>query len=174
MTKKDYKIAIFGGVIAVISSGVYDYIKEKPILTTTKSFFIWIWDNIFELELKIWQILIGIIIIAIIYALIKASKTETPAKFTDYTRDIIHGTEWTWQWDYDILEGKWGVKNINPICDNNCGTRMDITSSFGPGVEAKCPRCDNRMDGLKDTRTIEALILDNIRQDLHLSKIEKK
>ena len=173
MTKKDYKIAIFGGVIAIISSGVYDYIKEKPILSSIKSFFIWIWENIFEFELKIWQVLIILLVFSIIYALMKAKRTEPTVKFTDYKRDTIHGTKWTWSWQHNFLESKWEVRNITPLCDN-CNTRMKFESSYGVGQTAKCPRCNNRQTGLKDRETIEALIIDNIHQDLHLEKIKNK
>ena len=172
MTRKDYKIAIFGGIIAILSSGVYDYIKEKPILSSLKKLFIWIWENIFDFELKVWQILAGLILIAAIYSIVKASRAEEKAKFTDYRRDVIHGTEWTWGWQDNFLENKWEVTNITPLCEK-CGTRMKTESGYGPELTAKCPRCENRKSGLKDRGTIEALIIDNIRQNLHLDKIKK-
>lgn len=174
MTKNDYKVGIFGGVIAVISSAVYDYIKEKPILSSVISFFIWIWEQIFEFEISVWQILIILIIFVVIYSFIKTDKTEktTPINFTYYNRDTIHGTIWTWDWQHNTFENKWQVQNITPICDN-CGTRMKYEFSYGFDSSAKCPRCNNRQTNLRDKEIIEALIIDNIHQNLYLDKIKK-
>ncbi|WP_338840576.1 hypothetical protein [Flavobacterium ginsenosidimutans] len=175
MTANDYKVGIFGGVIAVISSGVYDYIKEKPLLSSIKSLLIWIWEQIFQFEIKIWQILIIAIILIIIYSFSKTKKKEeaTTISFRDYIRDTIHGTTWIWSWEYDMFENKWQVRNITPICDN-CGTMMKYEFSYGVESTAKCPRCDNRQTKLKDNEIIEALIIDNIHQNLHLDKIKNK
>lgn len=175
MTRNDYKIGIFGGIIAVISSGIYDYIKEKPILTSIKNLFMWIWEQIFEFEIRIWQILIIIIILVIINSFSKTNNTEktTTVNFTDYNRDTIHGTIWSWSWEHNIFENKWQVQNIIPICDK-CGTRMKYEFNYGAELTAKCPRCDNRQTKLKDKEIIEALIIDNVHQNLHLDKINKK
>ena len=176
MTRKDYKIALLGGVITIISSGIYDYIKEKPLLSSLKFLFQWIWNQIFEFEIKIWQILIVLVFIIIISFIIKNSKVEKPkstVSFKDYVRDKIHGTEWTWNWEHNFLENKWQVSNITPIC-NKCGTRMKFESSYGSNLSSKCPRCDNRQTNLKDKEIIEALIIDNIHQNLHLDKIKRE
>lgn len=161
--------------MAVISSAVYDYIKDKPILSSIKFFFIWIWEHIFEFELRIWQILIILIILLFIYSFTKTDKNENtaPKNFRDYNRDSIHGTTWIWSWEYDMFENKWQVRNITPICDN-CGTMMKYEFSYGVESTAKCPRCDNRQTKLKDKEIIEALIIDNIHQNLHLDKIKNK
>lgn len=173
MTKNDYKVGIFGGVIAVISSGVYDYIKEKPILSSVKSLLAWIWEQIFQFQIKIWQILIIAIILVIIYFFLQTNKTKkaTTRNFTDYNLDTIHGTVWTWSWEHNIFENKWEVQNITPICDN-CGTRMKYELSYGAESTAKCPRCENRQTRLKDKEIIEALIIDNVHQNLHLDKMK--
>ena len=161
--------------MAVISSGVYDYIKEKPLLSSIKSLLIWIWEQIFQFEIKVWQILIIAIILVIIYSFSKTKKKEeiTTISFRDYIRDTIHGTIWIWSWEHDIFENKWQVQNITPICDN-CGTRMKYEYSYGVESTAKCPRCDRRQTNLKDKEIIEALIIDNVHQNLHLDKIKNK
>lgn len=135
----------------------------------------WIWEQIFEFEIRIWQILIIATILVIIYSFSKTKKKEetTTISFRDYIRDTIHGTIWTWSWEHDIFENKWQVQNITPICDN-CGTRMKYEYSYGVESTAKCPRCDRRQTNLKDKEIIEALIIDNVHQNLHLDKIKNK
>ena len=169
----EYKIAVFGALAGVLFTAIYDLIKSKPILSTLWILLKWVWKNIFEFELTIWQILIVVLVIALISLLLKTKREEPKAKFTDYRRDVIHGTEWVWSWEHNLLENKWEVHNITPICDN-CGTRMKFEFNYGVRSTAKCPRCDNRQTGLKDRETIEALIIDNIHQDLHLNKIKKE
>lgn len=177
MTKKDYKILLFGGVITILSSGIYDFIKAKPILSSLKFLALWLWNQIFEFEIKIWHLLLILIfIVAISIILKRVSKNDNPKsniKFTDYIRDKIHETEWSWTWEHNFLENKWEVHNIIPIC-KKCGTRMQYETSYGANLTAKCPRCDNRVSGLKDKETIEALIIDNVHQGLHLDKIAEK
>lgn len=60
--------------------------------------------------------------------------------------------------------------NITPIC-NKCGKRMQYESNWA-NITSKCPRCDNRQTGLKDKETMQALIIDNVHQNLHLDKIK--
>ena len=171
MTKKDYKIGLFGGVVTIIFTGIYDYTKEKPILSSFKSLFQWLWNQIFEFELKIWQIIIILIITVIINKLLRNKKIEQKLNFTEYKRDIILGTQWSWSWEDDIFENKWKVRNITPICAN-CGTKMGFEPSYGSQLSAKCPRCGNYQTGLKDKETVERLIIDNIEQNFHLDKMK--
>lgn len=166
MTKKDYKIAVFGGIITIISSGIYDFIKDKPVLSSINSIFIWIWTYLTEFEIKIWQLILVLLISAIVYKLLNTNKKETAKKFTDYRRDTIKGTEWRWNWEHNFFENKWEPKNIIPICEK-CNTRMNYESNHGNSLSAICPRCDNRQTNLKKTEIIEALIIDNVCQNLH-------
>lgn len=106
-------MALLGCVITIISSGIYEYIKEKPILSSFKFLFQWIWNNIFEFEIKICEILIMLIFIAIIIVFIENSnntkKPKSKADFTDYIRDKIQGTKLKWNWEHNFFEGKWEV-----------------------------------------------------------------
>ncbi|WP_370425302.1 hypothetical protein [Tenacibaculum dicentrarchi] len=73
---------------------------------------------------------------------------------------------WSWFWEKNILDGKWSVKDLRPLCDS-CGTKMHLNNSNEWGKKfADCPRCGKVYDGRKDLTKIEAVIIDNVQRGI--------
>ena len=167
--KSEYKLAIFGGFIGVVFTAVYDLIKEKPILSTLLNILKWIWFNIMEFEVTVWQIIVGLITIIFILYLFSLKKEFPINNFDDwfsYENDTIHNVQWNWQWEKNPLTGKWNVNDLRPIC-HSCGTKMHLEESSWSSKFADCPRCGTEYYDRKDLRKIEAVILDNVRRGIY-------
>jgi len=167
----EYKIAIFGAFIGVFFTGIYDLIKEKPILSTFWNILKWIWMNFFEYKINIWQILFVLTIIYIIKKF-KPKKEKQISGFLKYKTDTFENIIWKWKWEWNPLTSEWNVKNLLPIC-TKCETSTQLNESFMENF-AICPRCNNRLSRLKSSDKIEAIIIDNIDRKLHLGKITEK
>lgn len=169
MTKKDVKIAIFSAFAGIVFTAIYDLIKSKPILSTFWNGLKWIWNNIFEFQLTVWQILLGIgILILVLYVLAKREDGIQGNQFDwrSYVRDRIHDMNWSWFWEKNILDGKWNVKDLRPVCDS-CGTKMHLNDSYGWDRKfADCPRCGKVYTDRKDLTKIEAVIIDNVQRGI--------
>ena len=169
MTKKDIKIAIFSAFAGVVFTAIYDLIKSKPILSTFWNGLKWIWKNIFEFEITVWQIILGIIVLILILYFLSKRENETPKNQLDwrnYTKDRIHNMTWSWYWE-ENLYGKWDVKDLRPICDS-CGTKMKLENSYNNSYEfADCPRCGRIYNERKDLEKIHAVIIDNIQRRIY-------
>ncbi len=174
MTRKDTKIAVFSGFIGIIFTTVYDLIKSKPVLSTFWNGLKWIWINVFEFELTVWQILLGLgILILIFYTLSLINNNEETIKnrnpWLSYERDKIHNLNWSWDWEKDTRDGKWTITDLRPICDS-CGTKMHFSNSSWSSEYAECPRCELKCYEQKDIRKIEAVIIDNIKRGIYPQK----
>ncbi|HLO72687.1 MAG TPA: hypothetical protein VK164_02010 [Flavobacterium sp.] len=165
----EYKIAVFSAFISILFTAIYDWLKQKPLLTTLLDIIKWLWKNIFEFEIKIWLLLIIIIVYKISKIIIKSFNkpkniTTTSKSFINYSEETIDGIKWKWKWEKNPLTGKINIQDLKPIC-NKCGTSMDLNEN-GYKVYADCPRCDNEISNFKDTQKIEAIIIDNVQRDL--------
>ncbi len=49
----EIKIAIIGAFASVIFTAIYDWVKDKPVLSTFKNICKWLWKNIFQFEIKV-------------------------------------------------------------------------------------------------------------------------
>lgn len=168
MTKKDIKIAIFSAFAGIVFTAIYDLIKSKPILSTFWKGIIWIWKNIFEFELKVWQIILVVLLLMFILYLLSKRKNKSPEiqfDWRDYTKDTIHNITWSWFWEKNPLYGKWNIKDLRPLCDS-CGTKMKLEDSYNRDKFAECPRCGNVYTKQKDLEKIEAIIIDNVQRDI--------
>jgi hypothetical protein len=163
----EYKIAVFGAVIGIILTAIYDFIKEKPILSSLWNILKWIWVNVFEFTVSIWQIILVLIIIYFIKKLKPKKEKEIP-KFLKYVSDEFDEITWKWKWEWNPLTQQWNVQNLIPQC-NKCGTSAILNESYVDKY-ATCPRCENFMNELKSTEKIEAIIIDNIDRELYLNK----
>lgn len=173
MAKKissEYKIAIFSALIGISFTAIYDFIKEKPILSTFWKFLKWIWVNIFEFQVSIWQILIALFIIILILFLIPDKKNPTP-DFLDYTTDTFEDIIWRWKWQWISYRKEWNVKDLIPLCIK-CGTATTLEETISSHDYANCPRCNQRMTRIKKKNKIEAIIIDNLDRKIHLEKIK--
>jgi len=98
----EYKIAIVGSVAGVIATGIYDHIKEQPILSTLWSWIKWVWNNIFEYQFTVWQIILGLVILICILWII--AKIKNPDNYNSalwllYQKETIDWIDWTWKWE---------------------------------------------------------------------------
>jgi len=167
--KKEYKVAIVSAVAGVIATGIYDFIKEKPILSTLWSGLKWIWNTIFEAQFTVWQFLLFIIILLALLLFIlwlttkgvNSSSNAGTANWLAYEEDTIDGTTWKWNWEKG-LSGKYEAKHLRPLC-HNCGTSMQFyEGSWDTYYE--CPRCDERLKRVKSKYKVESIILDNVHR----------
>ncbi len=170
----EIKIAIIGAAFGVIFTAIYDWIKAKPILSTFVSFCKWLWKNIFQVELSIWQILLAIFLFLIIKGILKNFKKETTNDTLDenhwlnYKEDSIDGVKWKWNWQKNTMTGKMNIDDLRPVCPN-CETPMDLHES-GSYQFADCPRCEKILDRFKSPPKVEAVIIDNIQRNLYSNR----
>ena len=173
MTKKDYLRGLFGGFITIIFSAIYDFIKHKPFLSTLVSSIKWVWNTIFEFEVKIWQIIIIGLLLVFIKKILLTNKKEVinnqeiAIKWLGYTEDTIDGVIWSWNWQKKYGSGNYYITELVPLCECKTPMKLYNGSSF-----AICPRCDKHISDFKSPDKIDAIIIDNIKRDLYLDKIE--
>lgn len=168
MTRKDKKIAVFSAFAGIVFTAIYDLIKSQPILSTFLNWLKWIWKNIFEFQITVWQVLLLISILIFTLYLLSKQRNNTPENKIDwlnYTKDKIHGMIWSWFWEKNPLNGKWNIKDLRPICDS-CGTKMKIDDRFHYMKFAECPRCNKIYNDRKDLEKIEAIIIDNVQRGI--------
>ncbi|HCO20623.1 MAG TPA: hypothetical protein DIT47_06000 [Flavobacteriaceae bacterium] len=170
----EYIIAIFSAVLGIILTAFYDTIKEKPILSTFWNILKLIWQNIFEFEIKFWQLLLFFVVIFNI-RIIVFSKKKSDIKQVDtndwlsYVEDTIDGTKWRWKWTRNPLNHKFNISELTIVC-NKCETSMHLEFEYGTGNYAVCPRCENKIYKFKDIDKVELIIIDNINRDLYKLK----
>lgn len=166
----EYKIAIFSAFIGIVFTAIYDFIKDKPILSSFFSICQWIWTNIFEFKIKIWLLLLFLTTIYLIKRFYNY-KTKTPNKadWLNYEEDTIDGIKWKWIWYKNPMSGNWTISDLKIVC-NKCETSMDMNESY-PYDYAECPRCDNRKERYRSLQKIEAIIIDNVQRGLYKSLI---
>lgn len=161
----EIKIALIGAGAGVFFTAIYDWIKNKPLLSTFKNSLVWIWNNIFQVTFSIWQIIVTLIIIFIIRNFLKKSNLNenNHIDWLEYTEDVFDNLKWKWRWKKNSY-GSWSIIDISPTC-NKCGTKMNISGYYS--FYANCPRCNNFLENLKSTDKIEAIILDNVDRKLY-------
>lgn len=127
--KSTWAIAIFSVVIGPL---IYDFLKEKPIMSTFLSFL--------TFDLKVWWVLLALATL-FIWLKLYVSRTNRRIKSAvpDYKEDEINGRRWTWQWEWNIYEREWSVIKLKCYCPH-CDTRLDKHEAGGK-VLLDCPRC---------------------------------
>ena len=161
--------------VTVLGTGAYDWIKDKPILTTLWSFLKWLYNavvNILNIDIKLWFILLFILIFYIakfIYKLIfdrPVVETESLPEWIKYKQGVLK--YWLWSWDYERepFTGKIKITRLTPICQT-CNTKM--TGDLLYGGYYRCPRCEKTYDSTynrswESAEDIKALIKDNIEK----------
>ena len=156
---------VIGGVILSI---ILDLIKDVSILSTMKSFFIFIWNCIvafLTFEIKVWWLLIAIaIIVAVLWVISKcydAKEDNDKSSFLNYTQDYLLGYSWEWTWEKN-WEGKYGVENLHPVC-TKCKTTLLPTGNFYN--QSKCPRCNTILNYNSSIESeVLVLIYDNAKK----------
>jgi len=159
-------ISVGSTVLAFILTVIYDFLKNKPVLTTILIILkaiVKFFSSILNFQLKIWWVLLGIafviFILYIIYKVleIKYSTTNLPP-FMNYTEDIILHWSWKWVWEKQY-DGKYDIEYLRPICPR-CNTPL-ICNYFS----YRCPRCNHEAHSdIPDLDTVKIMIMDNVEK----------
>lgn len=165
--KSSWAISIGTAIFSLLLTMVYDYLKEKPILTTVWEILKWLGNfvwTILNFDLKVWWLLLAVvsfILIIILIANVKKEKTFKP-DFYSYREGKFKRWRWTWGWQWSDSENAWGISDLKAHCPN-CDTPMIKHSSFY-GLSFDCPRCEFRAEDSQcdEPHKIERIILDNI------------
>jgi len=167
LKKNELIIAFVSGLISIIFTAIYDWTKEKPIFSTFIYIIKWIWKNLFEFELKIWQILLFLFAFILVRkVLIFFKNGSNNEDWLKYTEDSIDGIKWRWDWIM-ASNSKWNVENLTVVCDG-CGTSTHLDfDPYNDGLYAECPRCNKKVSHLKDLDKVRSIIIDNIKRDLY-------
>lgn len=168
-TNSEYKTAIFSGFVAIVFTAIYDWVKEKPILSSLDNVLKWVWYNLFQFELAVWQILLLFIILILVKIFFKRNKAEdkNALDWLDYKKDTFDGLEWKWIWQKSVNKweedfSNWKIDDLDPICPK-CGMEMNLRTYYS----ADCPRCDNYVSGIKPPHKIRSIIIDNVKRGLY-------
>lgn len=164
-------------------SGVWDWIRGIPFLTTLTL----IWDWFVNCKLKLWWILLYIIITSLISTirlhyknqkLSHKAKNHIPRTYLRFTAIKFGNYNWRWEWVQDTLTKDIDLANLAPVCptascDNNALSisRKEIKKERGFSTEAiihRCDCCDKEYRvGIWDQNVLEE-IRKRIREDTFL------
>lgn len=158
-----YKIAIIGAISSVLLTAVYDWIREKPILTTVQFILDWLYYQLLLREVPLWIVLGGIFAAFVSRKLQDEYFNKSP-DFTNYNSDKIKAQIYKWSWRKNSF-GKWQITDLRVLCEK-CDTETFEIYAAGRFIgEVECPRCDHKMANISNKGKIETIILDNISRD---------
>lgn len=160
MSRTKLKYSVGSIALGVIASFVYDGIKHVPILTGLKTVFLWIWNHILNLEVRLWLVMVILIAVYFVYKVVSG---KSGPEFTNYREDQFDGFTWTWDWYLSSSSRKWQTKDITPLCPE-CKTTMHYWYGALNCYQANCPRCGYQVGRIKPREDIDALIIDNLRR----------
>jgi hypothetical protein len=166
-----WTISIVTTIFGVLLTILYDFLKDKPILTTIIFIFITIRDSILfvlNINLRLWWIILLIIIILVLLYFKKINKIEPiPPDYTSYRSDKFKKWEWSWNWRYDNSKNIWVINDLTAYCPN-CGTPLSIYYDYIQNI-AECPRCEYKVYGneCEDPEKIEKIIIDNVKRKIN-------
>ena len=128
MTTKDFTIYILFPIITAISAGiVIEAIKGNPLIIKFKS----------------WNI-----------KKIKSQQEDIP-KFIEYTKDVIDGFVFKWNWT--STPNGWQIKNFRICCPID-ETPLVVEEMF----YIRCPRCKKEYFNTPDINSARIIVQDNI------------
>ena len=121
----------------------------------------------FQISIKVWTlIVVGIIVFLFLKAAIKVlDHKDNALDFLNYTEDRYK--EWHFKWEYyKGYDGKYHIKNINPIC--RCGCSLSLrqrnhNTYYTNGILV-CPNCDTTYNSIESEiiEDLKRLICHNI------------
>jgi hypothetical protein len=158
-------IAIIAAVIGAITTGIVDFVKKLPVLSTLKTVISFLYHSLLSFltfGISVWVIISAIIILWLIKKLFKP-KFEPPS-YLDYKEDRLKAWLWKWDWNIDRYN-KITVSNLRPYCPN-CNTKLMYQDDWRAS-RANCPRCNlsfSNYNGFENIAEIESLIIDNIEK----------
>lgn len=164
-------------VLGIITSFVYDWIKDKPILSTITSIFKSIWEflvQLMQVELKIWWIVLGLTVYLIgqkgVREYRKSITPELPENLKNYVSASFRNWNWKWGWQWDGRNKKWIVKNLWPYCKKCDIELLDKSDIINKAIE--CPKCRQRFTNnldCDDPEGVRTIIYDNIKKNRTIS-----
>lgn len=166
--KSPWTIGIGTTLLGFSLTVIYDLVKGKQLLATMCNMFdiLKSWLIIFlNFELKVWWVLTGVAIIIIILLIISFSSDNSNninPDFTAYTTDHFRLWRWSWRWEFNVLQKKWQIINLQAHCPQ-CDTPM--ISSWDEDY-FRCPRCrfSSKYDDHEKSYEVEAIIIDNLNR----------
>ncbi|MDO4301471.1 MAG: hypothetical protein Q4D26_08805 [Clostridia bacterium] len=177
LMKSAWGIGIGTTLLGFTLTVLYDLVKDKSILSTIWNIIKAIWRLIItalNLELRLWWILLGIVVLILILLVIaKISDLKNAeisnVSFLNYKNDKIQGWYWSWHWERQY-DGKYHIIDLYPLCPK-CKTPMR-TDSYD---YLKCPRCRyNSIEYMPNIGDIEMVIINNIDRGLFPKEGEKQ
>jgi hypothetical protein len=173
--KSPWTISIATAIFSLLLTMGYDYLKEKPILSTVLLFVKWagkIGWSILNFDLKVWWLIIVILFFILAIYIISKFPKEPASKpdFHDFREGKFKNWKWSWEWELNNSKNAWVISNMKAHCPN-CHTPM-IDQSTIYELRFNCPRCDfSATDGQCDQAyKIERIILDDIERKRRESK----
>lgn len=174
-TKSAWTISIGSAIFSLLLTMIYDYSKDKPILTTTIAIFDWLGNLtsvVLNFDLKLWWVIISIFLLISIFVIIEKLKKDVTLKpdFYYYNEDKFKRWTWNWKYEWRSRENAWVICEMKAHCPN-CETPMiDYSNRFD--LRFECPRCDYSASDEKcdEPHKIERIILDNIDRKIFTNK----
>jgi hypothetical protein len=164
---RKFLIISSGSIIcSVIAAGIYDLIKSYPLMTTIKDILIWIWENVINADIKLWIVMLLFLLIYFVNKTIRSLKKNSivQPEYLGYKTDKFDGVYWKWDYSYNHESGNYTIINLSSLCPK-CSTRMNYKYGLMNSWEATCPRCQNYIARMKDSRDVTTLIIDNIERE---------
>ena len=159
-----------GILLPVIASAIWDYAKEKPLLTTLMSWASLMYNIllvVLTFEVKVWQILvciIGILCVLLLNAKLKSNTNKY--KFLSYQSDTLKQWKWTWHIKMDYNRNLYDIRELYPNCSDCDMAMIDYSSYNAEGYI--CPKCEQKyINGrgyFEDKTFITAMISDKIKK----------
>lgn len=162
-----------GGIIllGLVTSFIYDLVKDVPFLSTISFIFKSIWSFLYQTltyELKILWVVLAIGVYYITkknYRLYKKSIIpELPRKYELYKSDSFTNWDWKWDWEWDRNNKKWIISSLWPYC-RKCKIKL-LDKSTIIEFAMECPKCRQRFDSRQretdDIDGVKTIIYDNI------------
>lgn len=167
--RSELKVGLITTVFGFLLTVVYDFWKEKPILTTLVAMFkslVRLAWRILDFDLKVWWILAFVFLLIVVASIINKLRKEEDAQpdFLSYREDQFKNWKWTWSWRLSSRTNKYVISDLNahcPKCDTQMMGRYDDYSLL-----FTCPRCEfTAMNEQCDQPSkVETIIFDNIRR----------
>lgn len=173
--KRFWKSALFTVIIGPITAtALYDYFKEKPILSTLgfilKSIWLFIL-SVLNFQLRLWWIAIGLSILYLLLWVINKFNEYRQAEpkkpgYALYTSENYNNWLWKWDWVWNAKIQNWQIHNLHPYC-KRCDIEL-VDRSLLTRELFECPRCGKSYDGhhreTDNEEAVEKIILDNVRK----------
>lgn len=168
MNIKEPKSQILSGLIVAGILALVQWVVKFPILNYIWQGIVWIWNNVFRIELELWLILGISFIVYILNRAIQKSKERNRnvplPEFINYTRGRFDNCQWTWSYRYNQAKHIHEIMNLTPEC-NICHTPAvyDYDGVLFNDYVYDCPRCDSKQR-VKKKDKVERVIIDNIEK----------